>query len=142
MLDVRCSQLFVNGNGVARFQRHNVAVEQIARIDAGLITLAGDGDFLRVVAPGVIGRRDGLRQGQSFDPRNIGVFHRADDDDALPHPRHFGKRIPLAGQISRLHLGIGLRLGDAAAKRRCDQKRRNPADKKKFQEPIHFTPAA
>ena len=81
-----------------------------------LFALAGDGDFLRVVDAGVIGRRNGLRQGHSFDPRNVWVFHRTDDNNALPLPRHFGQCVILAGQISRLRLGMGLRPGDATTK--------------------------
>lgn len=89
-----------------------MAVEQILRIDDGLLALAGDGDGLRA-ATGVIGRRDGLRQGQSLDPRDVGILHRADDDHALPL-RHAGERRLLARQVSRPRLGIGLRPGDAA----------------------------
>jgi len=113
-LNVRCSQLFANRDGIAGLQQHDMAGEQIARVDADFLALAGDGDDLRVVVTGVIGRRDGLRQGQSLDPRDIGMLHRPHDGDALPLPRHAGERILLAGQISRPRLGIGLRPGDAA----------------------------
>ena len=141
MLVVRCfRQLFANGNGIAGLQRHDVAAEQIARIDADFLALTGDGDGLGIAVTGVIGRRDGLRQGQSLDPRDVGMLHRTGDNDDLSLPCHAGERGLLAGQISLPGPSIGLRPGDAAAEQRCDQQRQGSADAKRLSGTAHIIP--
>ena len=40
-------------NGIARFQRHDVAAEQVARINTDFLALTGDGDDLRVAVTAI-----------------------------------------------------------------------------------------
>ena len=99
----------MNGDDVARFERHIGAIQQHFRSELRAFALARNDDFLRVVLAEILRRRDGLRERQTFDPRHIGILHRTDDRDArrlllrllLPQ----GSVLP--GEVSRLRPGLG-----------------------------------
>src|SRR5208282_205925 len=101
--------LFVNGDYVARFERHIGAIQQHLWSNLCAFALARDDDFLRVMLAEIFRRGDGLRERQTLHPRHVGILHRTDDRDARRLRLLPPQSSVLPGEVSRLRLGLGLR---------------------------------